>query len=65
VKDGNVIKIFLYNEEVGRLDMKDGKMVFIGNVDESAKILFDQVVKIAMNNQTEDDSSDWWKNCDG
>jgi hypothetical protein len=58
----NVIKIFLYDEEVGRLDMKDGKMVFTGNADQSAKIFFDQIVKLAMNNQTEDNSTDWWKN---
>lgn len=60
----NVIKIFLYDEEVGRLDIKDGKMVFIGDVDQSAKIFFDRVVKLAMNNQTEDNDSDWWKKCD-
>jgi len=60
----NIIKIFLYDEEVGRLDMKDGKIVFTGNTDQSAQIFFDRVVKLAMNNQTEDNNADWWKNCD-
>lgn len=60
----NLVKIFLYDEEVGRLDMKDGKMIFTGNVDQSAKIFFEQVVKIAMNSNTEDNSADWWKNCE-
>lgn len=60
----NVIQIFLYDKEVGRLDMKDGKMVFTGNVDQSAKIFFDRVVKLAMNNEPEDNSADWWKKCD-
>jgi len=60
----NIIKIFLYDEEVGRIDMKDGKLVFIGDTDQSAKIFFDQVIKLAMNNQTEDNDGDWWKKCD-
>lgn len=60
----NVIKIFLYDEEVGRLDMKDGKMTFTGNVDQSAKIFFDRVVKLAMNDNTEDNGADWWKNAE-
>lgn len=60
----NIIKIFLYDEEVGRLDMKDGKIVFTGDTDQSAQIFFDRVVKLAMNNQTEDNNADWWKNCD-
>lgn len=60
----NVIKIFLYDEEVGRLDIKDGKMVFIGDVDQSAKIFFDRVVKLAMDDNTEDNSADWWKNAE-
>lgn len=60
----NIIQIFLYDEEVGRLDMKDGKIVFTGNADQSAQIFFNQVVKLAMNNQTEDNHADWWKNCD-
>jgi hypothetical protein len=59
----NVVKIFVYGEEVGSLDMKDGKMMFTGDVDASAKVFFDRVVEIAMNNQ-EDNNSDWWKNCD-
>jgi hypothetical protein len=60
----NIIKIFLYDEEVGRLDMKDGKIVFTGDTDQSAQIFFDRVVRIAMNNQTEDNDGDWWKKCD-
>lgn len=60
----NIIKIFLYDEEVGRLDMKDGKIVFIGDADQSAKIFFDQVVKLAMDDNTEDNSADWWKNAE-
>lgn len=59
----NIIQIFLYDEEVGRLDMKNGKIVFTGDADLSAKIFFDHVVKLAMNNQTENDG-DWWKKCD-
>lgn len=60
----NIIKIFLYDDEVGRIDMKDGKLIFTGDADQSAQIFFDQVVRIAMNNQTEDNDGDWWKKCD-
>jgi hypothetical protein len=56
-----IITILLHGEEVGRLDMKDGKMIFIGNVDQSAQIFFDEVVKIAMNNQIEDNNTGWLK----
>ncbi len=56
----NIFTINIDDEEVGRLDLVDGKMVFTGNADESARIFFNSVIK----QENEDNTADWWKNCD-
>lgn len=61
MKKRNIFKIVLDGEEVGRLDMESGKMKFTGNVDKSAKIFFEQVIKYSSN---EEEDADWWRKCD-
>lgn len=36
------------NEDIGKLEIKDGKFTFEGNADESAKAFFDHVIKLYM-----------------
>lgn len=40
------ITFSLSGQQDGRLFFKDGKLYFEGNVDQSARIFFDQVIKI-------------------
>lgn len=61
----NIFTIHLDDEEVGRMDMIDGKMVFTGNADESAKIFFEAMIKRNEGGEsTEENTADWWKKCD-
>lgn len=64
MKNKTVFTLYLHGDEVGRVDMKNGKLVFIGDIEESAQIFFDHVFKKAMNIEQEDNSADWWKNAE-
>jgi len=57
----NIFNIILDGEQIASLDMENGKMKFTGNVDESAKIFFEQVIKHCSNDSGD---ADWWKKCD-
>ncbi len=45
------------NHEIGRLYRKEGKLCFSGDIDASAKILFDMVVEM-YNNQDKSDGKE-------
>jgi len=40
------IRFYHENEEIGRMNIKDGKLTFTGDVDESARLFFDKVISI-------------------
>jgi hypothetical protein len=41
-----LVQMTFKGKEIGRLDVKDGKLTFKGDVDESAQKFFDQLTKI-------------------
>jgi len=57
----NIFNIILDGKQIASLDIDNGKMKFTGNVDESAKIFFEQVIKHCSNDS---EDADWWKKCD-
>jgi hypothetical protein len=61
MKKRNIFNIILDGEQIASLVMENGKMKFTGNVDESAKIFFEQVIKYCSNDSGD---ADWWKKCD-
>ena len=61
MKKRNIFNIILDGEEIASLVMENGKMKFTGNVDESAKIFFEQVIEHCSNGSGD---ADWWKKCD-
>jgi hypothetical protein len=42
----STIYFYMANKEVGRLEIKDGKLKFTGDTDESASILFKHVTNV-------------------
>jgi len=49
MKKRNIFNIILDGEEIGSLDIDNGKLKFTGNTDESAKIFFEQVINYYSN----------------